>query len=241
MFISQSTIKMYESLRMPDFAKALVELNANPELLESSIDSQLRFAGNFVDHSQKSAKRTKTRLNANLPFPCAEFEDFDWRTQPDISKSQLAQLKNCDWINERQHLVLVGSEGDEKNRLASCFGNHAIDKCFSVGYLKLLDLAYELRLKFESQELNNYMNKLNRLDVLMISQFDLKGLELEDLMLLCTLLEKRKKSLLITADVPKSNWSQHMASTNIPESVRIYLTHFTRVFNVKEHDSTTLH
>lgn len=226
---------------MKHFAKALVELNAHPELLESSPDELFRFVGNFVDHSQKSAKRTKVRLNANLPFPCAEFEDFDWRTQPDISKSQLAQLRTCHWITEQEHLVLAGNDGDEKNKLACCFGNQAIDKCFSVGHMELLDLAYELRLKFESKELNNYMNQLNRLDVLMISHFDLKALELEDLMLLCTLLEKRKKSLLLTAHIPKSDWSRYMASINIPESVRIYLTHFTRVFNVKEHDSATLH
>ncbi len=66
--------------------------------------------------------------------------NFDFAFQPSVSRSQIETLATCQWIHDRQGLLLQGAPGVGKSHLAIGLGLRAIECGFSVCFLRTDEL-----------------------------------------------------------------------------------------------------
>ena len=76
----------------------------------------------LIDRERRSADR---RLKA-AKFPTSKtLETFDFKAQPSVNKSLVLELMRCDYLDQRENVLLVGNTGTGKTHLATALGVEA--------------------------------------------------------------------------------------------------------------------
>ena len=148
--------------------------NQLPELLEQANQEEPSYLGfldlilgNEVKHRDSTIK---TRRIKQACFPDVKtLEEFVLEKIEGLSKKNLNQLKECDWIEKKYNLMLIGPPGIGKTHLAIALGMQAIEKGYSVSFVtvkELVDLlsAQELNVRDQARVNRLYSSHLNIID-----------------------------------------------------------------------------
>ncbi len=201
MYINEAITKRCKSMRMKPFARAYVRLLSTDEFDDLSFDERLISMLDFMQENRQIQKSEQIKRAANLPYPCSDVSDFDLHKQPGIKLSVLNNLMTCSWIKRAHHVVIIGSAEKGKNEFACAISNQAINKGHSVTYYEFKQLIFELRIAQQKKTLTSFIKQISKIELLILSDWDLSHLELIDFYLLFSVLESRvvSGSLLITS------------------------------------------
>lgn len=84
--------------------------------------------------TQRRQKRFEARARAARLRHDAQVEDTDFRAARGLDRGLFLKLAGCDFIRQRQGLLLTGPAGVGKSRLAGALGQKACREDFSVAY-----------------------------------------------------------------------------------------------------------
>jgi len=73
------------------------------------------------------------------------FEDFDWKFNPQLPRSEILSFSESPWSVEVKNLVLIGPSGVGKSHLASAFCYKAIQKGIPTAFISCFDLVNKLK------------------------------------------------------------------------------------------------
>ena len=107
------TVDKLHALRLSGMAAALAEQQAQEGIDRLGFEERL---GLLVEReaSQRESRQTTARLRrAKLKFSGASPEDIDYRTARGLDRALTARLLTCEWIRERQNLILVAPTGHQ--------------------------------------------------------------------------------------------------------------------------------
>jgi len=239
--INQSIINKFKSNRLGIVADALVNLSMKDEFESLSFDGSMHFIIDFIEDHKRMKKAEKLRLNANLPFCCSVISEFDFNTQPNISKLEVELLVKSDWRKLTQHQILAGSLGDNKLELGSAIANAVIDVGNSAQAFTIKKLLLDLRVSFSRDQFKDKLAELNKLHLLLISDWQLCSLPLEDIPLLSLLIDSRKYPFLIMTNLTQSDWLIDIELSKLPASIQHLITKHCRVWDVNEPSGQKLH
>jgi len=72
-------------------------------------------------------------------------EEFDWKFNPHLSRSEIMGFSESTWLTESKNLVLIGPSGVGKSHLASALCYKAIRKGISTAFITCFDLVNKLK------------------------------------------------------------------------------------------------
>ncbi|EIM93432.1 IstB ATP binding domain-containing protein [Paraburkholderia hospita] len=122
--------------------------------------------------SQRESRQTAARLRrAKLRFSDASPEDIDYRTARGLDRALTARLLTCEWIRERQNLILVAPTGLGKSWLGCAFAVQACRQGFSACYLRVPKLNEELAIAHGSGRYARWLTQLAKTDVVILDDF----------------------------------------------------------------------
>jgi DNA replication protein DnaC len=125
--------------------------------------------------------------------------------------------------------------------MACGIANHFLDKGTSVQALSLKKLLFELRISFGQDLFKKKLVTLNKIDLILISDWQLTTLQLEDIPLLALFIESRKCPLLTTSHLTRSEWKEDLALSKLPSSIKEMITEHSRIWQVNESFKQKLH
>ncbi len=209
MYTNQTVANSCAKVRMKHLGRAYIRLRSSPSFESLSFEERMITMLDFVAENQQIQKVERLKRQAKLPYPCTEVSDFDLKQQPSIKRSQVKHLLSLNWVAKGQHLVIYGSNGNDKVKFGCGFANHAMAQTHPTEHFEFNQLIFELRLAQKNNELTELFKRLSKLDLLMLSNWHLDELELVDMYLLFSLLETvlPSLSLLITSDSPVQEWA----------------------------------
>jgi len=150
----------------------LKELNmGNLEYLEMMLGYELS--------SRRQNAIAKVRRNCNLPSVKFDKEELNKGLRYQIEK-----LLGCEWINKNGNLLIVGEPNSGKTALASYLASNAIDKGFSVFYIKLEELLMVIKSREVFNKARATFNKIKNSDLLVLDEMLYLDIAKEDLELL---------------------------------------------------------
>jgi DNA replication protein DnaC len=241
MYIEDELIKRYRDARLSVVADALIQLTTKADADSLSVKGILHFIIDMVDDRNLAKKAAKFRLEADLPCPFTELSDIDFRTQPNISKADFETLMSCTWCKRKKHQIFLGESGDTKLKVASVIGNSHLNKGVRVKAVPLKRLMFDLQIALGKDKFKDVLKALNQYQLLIVHDWQIQSLRIDDIPLLTLLIESRKSPLLITSHLSKSEWNKDLTKLPLPLSISTELRQESRFWSVSEPKNKSLH
>ena len=220
------TMQKLEEMRFTGFSRAyreVTETNLNREFTNDELIAHLVQA-----EWDERYNRKLQRLIANARFRYrASFEEIDYSARRNLDKNQLLRLSSCDWITKKQNIIITGSTGSGKSWIASALGHLGCQHGYKVLYRNCIKLFDELKIAKADGSYINEINKIEKMDLLILDDFGLKPLDGNQRLMLLEIIEDRhgRKSTIITSQLPVNQWHDVIGDPTVADSILDRLVH----------------
>jgi DNA replication protein DnaC len=150
-----------------------------------------------------------------------EFKDFDWTFNPKISRGRLVELATARFVGEHAGALLIGPPGVGKSHAAVAIAVGAIRAGYRVLVKSTFDLAQDFFEAEATGERRELVQKLTRVDLLILEDFGMKKLgpkAAEDLLEVFVRRHERG-AIVITTNRPTEDWGQFLG--DVPATTAI--------------------
>jgi DNA replication protein DnaC len=198
-----------------------------PAMVELSFEERLAMMVDAEWLSRQNKKLQRLLRAAKLRSPEACLEDVDFAPTRKLDKAQLARLSDLSWIKERRNLFITGACGTGKTWLASAFGNAACRKGLTVQSLRMNRLLTDLLVARNDGTWAKLLASLKKPDLLIVDDFGLSPLDPTHCRDWLEIVDDRygHGSILITSQLPVSNWHAVFADSTLADASLDRLVH----------------
>ncbi|HTF67733.1 MAG TPA: ATP-binding protein, partial [Edaphobacter sp.] len=140
--------------------------------------------------------------NANLPERWS-LETFPCTKQPDVNRKQIRAFAELDFVAKHENLVFVGPTGVGKTGLACGLLLKALQNGYRCRFIRAQDLFDDMYASLADRSTRQLLNRLARLDVLLIDELGYLNLKPEQSNTFFKLMEERyhRHSTIITTNL----------------------------------------
>lgn len=125
-----------------------------------------------AEDEAKAARSLERRTReARLPIERADLSDVVYTTERGLLKSELDPFRDCRWIREREHLVLVGASGRGTTFLACALAQAALRDGLRVRYEEVQTLIAQWYAAHDAGRSDEFLGHLERADLLVLDDF----------------------------------------------------------------------
>ena len=225
--LTHPTLDQMQALGLAGMAAAYQQLAEQDNATELSRDEWL---GLMLDRETavRADRRLTNRLaTAKLRFADACIEDIDFTTRRGLDKRNILQLAQGDWLKAHENLIITGQTGTGKTWLACAFARQAARLDHSVLYLRVPRLFEDLAMARLDGRFPRLVDKLARVNLIILDDWGTHSLNDQQRLDLLEIFEERyrRKSTLITAQLPVAKWHDMIGEPTIADAILDRIVH----------------
>ena len=228
------TLEKLTTLRFTGMVAALDEQMQMSSLDDMSFEERL---GLLLDReiAVRQTRRMNTRLRKAKLRQDSCIEDIDFRHPRGLDKSLVLRLAGCEWIKERNNLIITGPTGVGKTYLACAFAQKACRQGFNTLYLRMTKLFEDLSLSKGDGRYLKLLSSFAKADLLVLDDYGLDQLVREQRHDLLEILEDRHglKSTLVTSQLPIDHWHEQIGDPTLADAILDRLVHSAHKIKLK--------
>lgn len=176
---------------------------------------------------------TRTRL-AHFPFR-KTLDQFDFEAQPGVDKKLIEDLATMAFVERTSNVLLLGPPGVGKTHLAVGLGMRAIERGYSVYFIRLDDMIRQLS---QAHREGRFVRKLRiylKPKVLICDEVGYTQLERTEAALFFELISKRyeKGSVIITSNKSYGDWGSIFGDRVMAAAILDRLLHHSVTLNIR--------
>jgi DNA replication protein DnaC len=187
-----------------------------------------------LEVAARTANAVAARIRA-AGFPVAkEFDTFDFTAVPSVPKQKLLELTRRDWIDQRFNACLIGGSGTGKTHAATACGLALCRLGARVKFATAAGLVTELEAARQQHRLDRLLAQLDRVELLIVDELGYLSFSRAGAELLFQVFADRyeRRSLLITSNLPFSEWSTIFQGERMTAALLDRLTHRCSIFEM---------
>jgi DNA replication protein DnaC len=187
-----------------------------------------------LEVNQRSANAIAARIK-NAGFPVLkDLETFDFTLVPGISKQKVLELSRGQWIEQKSNLCCIGNSGTGKTHLAVALGQAACRTGKRVKFYTAQALVNQLEEAQKNYRLERVLAMLGKVDLLIVDELGYISFSRSGAELLFQVFADRyeRGSILITSNLPFSEWNQIFQGDRMTAALLDRLTHRCTIFEM---------
>ena len=226
-------IRLYaKQLKIPTFAEyAEVLRRADPSADFAELLLELMKAETESRQENQNIRRLKA---AGFPY-LKTMEEFDCSQLNDaVSPVFLNELASCQFISDRQNVVMIGNPGRGKTHLSIALGLKACAQGYSVIFKNAATLSTELCEAKDNYRLGKLERTLAKADLLILDELSYLSFNRHQSELLFKVISERseKSSTIVTTNLPFSKWTDLFENTTMVAALIDRLTFRSHVLDM---------
>ena len=181
---------------------------------------------------QESALEWRIR-RANLPERWS-LETFPYARQPGVNRKQIRAFAELDFAAKHENLVFVGPTGVGKTGLACGLLLKALQNGLRCQFILAQDLFDEMYASLADRSTRKLVNRLARLDILLIDEFGYVNLKPEQSNIFFKLMEERyhQHSTIVTTNLVYDEWHNFLGNKSMVDALLIRLRHYCHTVHI---------
>ena len=230
--LNRQMISMYaKQLRVPTFnqyEEVIRQLDCN-----NNFDDFLVFLMRAeLENRQESNRRRKIR-SARFPYT-KTLEEFDCSYLQNVSEAQIHQLASCDFIQNKQNVVMIGNPGTGKTHLSIALGLKACMQGLNVRFYTAANLSNELIEALDGHRLLKLEKQIASCDLLIIDEMSYLTFNRHQSELLFKVIADRseRKSIIVSTNLAFSEWLTMFENQTMVAAMIDRLTYRSFVLNM---------
>lgn len=159
---------------------------------------------------ERAVSAQKRRIKAAC-FPVTKtLDEFDMSRLEHVSEGEVRELASCDFIEQRQNVIMIGNPGSGKTHLSIAIGMSACSLGFHVKFYTAANLVAELAEAAQASKLLRVEKSLRKIDLLIIDELSYLTFNRFKSEMLFQIISERseKASVIITTNLGFSDWTQ---------------------------------
>ena len=175
----------------------------------------------------------RTRL-AHFPFR-KTLEQFDFDAQPGVDKKAVQDLATMAFVERAANVLLLGPPGVGKTHLAVGLGIRAIERGYSVYFIRLADMIQRLTQSYREGRFARKLRVYLKPKLLICDEVGYTQLDRLQANLFFELISKRyeKGSIIITSNKSYGDWGSIFGENVIAAAILDRLLHHSITLNIR--------
>ena len=155
-------------------------------------------------------------------------ESFPYTRQPGVNRKQIRTFAELDFVAKHENLVFIGDTGRGKTGLAVGILLKALQNGYRCQFIRAQDLFDEMYASLADRSTRQLLNRLARLDVLLIDEFGYLNLRPEQGNVFFKLMEERynRHSTIITTNLAYDEWHNFLGNKAMVEALLRRVRHY---------------
>ena len=154
-------------------------------------------------------------------------ESFPFKRQPGVNPKQIRTFAELEFIPRAENIVFVGPTGVGKTGLASGLLLKALQNGHRGIFMRAQDLFDEMYASLADRSTRRFLNRLARVDVLLIDEMGYLNLRPEQTNIFFKLMEERyrQRPTIITTNLDYSEWANFLGNKALVDALLSRLRH----------------
>ena len=184
-------------------------------------------------HRQESALTWRIK-QAKMPEQWT-LESFPFKKQPGVSQKQIRTLAELDFIGRAENIVFIGPTAVGKTGLASGLLLKALQNGHRGLFISAQDLFDEMYASLADRASRKLLNRLARIDVLVIDEMGYLNLKPEQTNIFFRLMEERyqQKPTIITTNLDYPEWAHFLGNPGLVTALLSRLRHHCHTIRIQ--------
>lgn len=205
--MNNQTIEKLRSMRLGAMAQLHLQYIKDNKFEGITCDEYLAL---LTDHQWE--ERENNKIDRLLKQACfrqqASLPDVSYAAERDLDKNMFSRLGTLDFIKRKENIIICGAAGTGKSYLGQALGNQACLSGIRTLYVAAARLFKKLKLSKVDGTYLKELEKLTKIDLLILDDFGLQALDSHDRETLMDIIDDRhaKRSTIISSQIPVSAW-----------------------------------
>ena len=154
-------------------------------------------------------------------------ESFPWKRQPGVTQRQIRGFAELDFVPRAENIVFIGPTGVGKTGLATGLLLKALQNGHRGLFIRAQDLFDEMYASLADRSSRKLLNRLSRVDVLVIDEMGYLNLRPEQTNIFFKLMEERyrRRPTIITTNLDYTEWANFLGNKSLVEALLSRLRH----------------
>ena len=169
-------------------------------------------------HHQQEASLERRIKHAGMPERWT-IESFPFKHQPGVAQKQIRGFADLDFVPKAENIVFMGPTGVGKTGLASGLLLKALQNGYRGLFVRAQDLFDEMYASLADRSSRKLLNRLARVDVLVIDEMGYLNLRPEQTNIFFKLMEERyrHRPTIITTNLDYAEWANFLGNKALVE------------------------
>lgn len=223
----EQTINQMRQMRLSYMADSFEERIKNGDNRELSHEEFIALLVEDEYSERQNRKLSRMRGRSKFKPEMACIEDIKFSSARGLSKSDIMPFTTETWIKNAGNLILAGPTGTGKTYLSEAIGNRAMSMGHTSVKIRYSRLFEEIREARGTGTFAKYIEKLDKIKVLILDDFVCCDVSKKDMNDLLDILEDRDQRgpIIITTQYPISKWHGRFPDPTIADAICDRLIH----------------